>query len=36
MVHLPVRIDLKETNLEKYPLSVGLSMNVTVDIDDSN
>lgn len=33
---LPVRIDLKETNLEKYPLSVGLSMNVTVDIDDSN
>lgn len=31
---LPVRINLKDTNLEKYPLSVGVSMNVVVDIDD--
>lgn len=31
---LPVRIDLKDTNLEKYPLSVGVSMNVEVDINE--
>lgn len=31
---LPVRIDLKDGNLDKYPLSVGVSMNVVVDIDD--
>lgn len=31
---LPVRIDFKDTNLEKYPLSVGVSMNVEVDINE--
>lgn len=33
---LPVRIELNDTNLEKFPLSVGLSMHVEVDIENND